>query len=45
MGGPAVIEVILIVVVVAAVAAVVLAAASVRVLREYERGVVFRLAA
>ena len=37
------IEVILIVVVVAAVAAVVLAAASVRVLREYERGVVFRL--
>ena len=37
------IEVILIVVVVAALAALVLAAASVRVLREYERGVVFRL--
>jgi len=38
-----VIAVILIVFVVAAVAAIVLAGASVRVLREYERGVVFRL--
>jgi regulator of protease activity HflC (stomatin/prohibitin superfamily) len=38
-----VIAVILIVVVVALVAAVVLAGSSVRVLREYERGVVFRL--
>jgi len=38
-----VIAVILIVVVVAALVAVVLAAASVRVLREYERGIVFRL--
>ena len=37
------IEVVLIVVVVLAVAAVVLAGASVRILREYERGVVFRL--
>ena len=36
-------EVVLIVVVVAVLAAVALAAASVRVLREYERGVVFRL--
>jgi regulator of protease activity HflC (stomatin/prohibitin superfamily) len=38
-----VIEVVLIVLVVVAVAAIALAAASVRVLREYERGVVFRL--
>jgi regulator of protease activity HflC (stomatin/prohibitin superfamily) len=38
-----VIAVALIVVLVAALAAIVLAAASVRVLREYERGVVFRL--
>ena len=45
MGGAPVIAVILIVVVVAALAALVLAAASVRVLREYERGVVFRLGA
>ena len=37
------IEVLLIVVVVVALAAVVLTGASVRVLREYERGVVFRL--
>ena len=37
------IAVILIVLVVAAVAAVVLAGMSVRVLREYERGIVFRL--
>ncbi len=37
------IEVVLIVLVVVAVAAIALAAASVRVLREYERGVVFRL--
>ena len=43
MGGTLVIEVILIVLVVAAVAAVVLAGMSVRVLREYERGIVFRL--
>jgi len=42
MGG-AVIAVVLIVVLVAALAAIVLAGASVRVLREYERGVVFRL--
>src|SRR5215208_5943385 len=42
MGGT-VIAVVLIVVVVAALAAIVLVAASVRVLREYERGVVFRL--
>jgi SPFH domain / Band 7 family len=42
MGGT-VIAVVLIVVLVAALAAIVLAAASVRVLREYERGVVFRL--
>jgi uncharacterized membrane protein YqiK len=42
MGGT-VIAVILIFIVVAAVAAVVLAGASVRVLREYERGIVFRL--
>jgi regulator of protease activity HflC (stomatin/prohibitin superfamily) len=38
-----VIEVVLIVVVVLAVAALALAGASVRILREYERGVVFRL--
>jgi len=38
-----VIEVVLIVVVVLALAAVALAGASVRILREYERGVVFRL--
>jgi regulator of protease activity HflC (stomatin/prohibitin superfamily) len=43
MGGAVVIEVVLIVVVVLLVAAGALAAASVRVLREYERGVVFRL--
>jgi regulator of protease activity HflC (stomatin/prohibitin superfamily) len=43
MGGPLVIAALLIVVIVAAVAAIALAAASVRVLREYERGVVFRL--
>jgi regulator of protease activity HflC (stomatin/prohibitin superfamily) len=43
MGGTLVIAVILIVVVVAALAAIALAAASVRVLREYERGIVFRL--
>ena len=43
MGGTLVIAVILIVVVVAALVAVVLAAASVRVLREYERAVVFML--
>jgi regulator of protease activity HflC (stomatin/prohibitin superfamily) len=43
MGGTLVIAVILIVVVVAALAAMALAAASVRVLREYERGIVFRL--
>jgi regulator of protease activity HflC (stomatin/prohibitin superfamily) len=43
MGGTPVIAVILVVVVVAAVAALVLAGMSVRVLREYERGVVFRL--
>jgi regulator of protease activity HflC (stomatin/prohibitin superfamily) len=43
MGGAVVIEVLLIVVVVMALAVGVLAGASVRVLREYERGVVFRL--
>jgi SPFH domain / Band 7 family len=43
MGGGLVIAVILIVLVVVAVVAVALAAASVRVLREYERAVVFRL--
>jgi regulator of protease activity HflC (stomatin/prohibitin superfamily) len=43
MGGTLVMAVILIVVVVAALAAMALAAASVRVLREYERGIVFRL--
>jgi regulator of protease activity HflC (stomatin/prohibitin superfamily) len=43
MGGAVVIEVVLIVLVVVAVALGSLAAASVRVLREYERGVVFRL--
>ena len=43
MGGTLVILVILIVVVVAALVALVLLASSVRVLREYERGVVFRL--
>src|ERR687895_785687 len=43
MGGGLVIAVLLIVLAVVAVAAVALAAASVRVLREYERGVVFRL--
>jgi len=43
MGGPLVIEAVLIVVFVVIVAAAVLAGASIRVLREYERGVVFRL--
>jgi regulator of protease activity HflC (stomatin/prohibitin superfamily) len=43
MGGGLVIAVVLIVLAVVAVAAVALAAASVRVLREYERAVVFRL--
>jgi regulator of protease activity HflC (stomatin/prohibitin superfamily) len=43
MGGGLVIAVLLIVLAVVAVTAVALAAASVRVLREYERGVVFRL--
>jgi regulator of protease activity HflC (stomatin/prohibitin superfamily) len=43
MGGAVVIEVVLIVLVVLLVAVGALAAASVRVLREYERGVVFRL--
>jgi regulator of protease activity HflC (stomatin/prohibitin superfamily) len=43
MGGGLVIAIVLIVLAVVAVAAVALAAASVRVLREYERGVVFRL--
>jgi regulator of protease activity HflC (stomatin/prohibitin superfamily) len=43
MGGAVVIEVVLIVLVVVAVTLGSLAAASVRVLREYERGVVFRL--
>src|SRR5918992_1589842 len=43
MGGGPVIAVILIVLAVVAVTAIALAAASVRVLREYERGVVFRL--
>src|SRR3954466_8537012 len=42
MGGT-VIAVVLIVLLVAAVGAIVLAGASVRILREYERGVVFRL--
>ena len=42
MGG-AVIEVAVIVLLVVALAGIALAAASVRVLREYERGVVFRL--
>ena len=37
------IEVVLIVLVIVALAAVILAGTSVRVLREYERGVVFRL--
>jgi regulator of protease activity HflC (stomatin/prohibitin superfamily) len=43
VGGELVIEALVIVVAVVAVAALVLAGASVRVLREYERGVVFRL--
>jgi regulator of protease activity HflC (stomatin/prohibitin superfamily) len=43
VGGDLVIEALVIVVAVVAVAAFVLAGASVRVLREYERGVVFRL--
>jgi regulator of protease activity HflC (stomatin/prohibitin superfamily) len=43
MGGALVIAVVLIVLVVTALAAVALAGASVRVLREYERGIVFRL--
>jgi regulator of protease activity HflC (stomatin/prohibitin superfamily) len=43
MGGGPVIAVVLIVLTVVAVAAVALAAAAVRVLREYERAVVFRL--
>jgi regulator of protease activity HflC (stomatin/prohibitin superfamily) len=43
MGGALVIAVVVIVVVVAALAALALGAASVRVLREYERGIVFRL--
>jgi len=43
MGGGLLIAVVLIVLAVVAVAAVALAAASVRVLREYERAVVFRL--
>jgi regulator of protease activity HflC (stomatin/prohibitin superfamily) len=43
MGGPLVIEAVLIVVFVVIVAAAILAGASIRVLREYERGVVFRL--
>jgi regulator of protease activity HflC (stomatin/prohibitin superfamily) len=43
VGGELVIEAVLIVLVVVALAAAVLAGASVRVLREYERGVVFRL--
>ena len=41
--GGTVIEVVLIVLVVVALAAVILAGTSIRVLREYERGVVFRL--
>jgi regulator of protease activity HflC (stomatin/prohibitin superfamily) len=43
MGGRLVIEILGIVVIVVALAAAALGAASVRVLREYERGVVFRL--
>src|SRR3954452_15557853 len=43
MGADRMIAAIVILVVVAVVAAIVLAGASVRVLREYERGVVFRL--
>src|SRR5881392_3244030 len=43
MGGHRMIAAIIILVVVAVVAAIVVAGASVRVLREYERGVVFRL--
>jgi regulator of protease activity HflC (stomatin/prohibitin superfamily) len=43
MGGALVIAIVLIVLAVLGVAAISLAAASVRVLREYERGVVFRL--
>jgi regulator of protease activity HflC (stomatin/prohibitin superfamily) len=43
MGGTVVISAVLIVLAVVAVAAIALAGASVRVLREYERGVVFRL--
>jgi regulator of protease activity HflC (stomatin/prohibitin superfamily) len=43
MGGRLVIEILGIVVIVVALAAAAFAAASVRVLREYERGVVFRL--
>jgi regulator of protease activity HflC (stomatin/prohibitin superfamily) len=43
MGDPVVIGVVLIVLAVVALTAIVLAGASVRVLREYERGVVFRL--
>jgi regulator of protease activity HflC (stomatin/prohibitin superfamily) len=43
MGGSLVIEAVLIVVFVVIVAAAILAGASIRVLREYERGVVFRL--
>src|ERR671915_1574499 len=43
MGGGLVIAVVLIVLAVVAVAAVALAGASVRVLREYERAVIFRL--
>src|SRR3954452_6133600 len=43
MGGHRMIAALVILVIVAVVAAIVVAAASVRVLREYERGVVFRL--
>src|SRR5688572_33084390 len=43
MGGTVVISALLIVLAVVVVAALALAGASVRVLREYERGVVFRL--
>jgi regulator of protease activity HflC (stomatin/prohibitin superfamily) len=43
MGGALVIEALLIVLVVVVVAGAILAGASIRVLREYERGVVFRL--
>src|SRR5688500_9403852 len=43
MGGRLVIEILAIVLIVVALAAAALAGASVRVLREYERGVVFRL--